>query len=147
MVASWTDDGPSAVTQRVRHGCQRSRHATGVSRGPNTGLSLSTLTASGCHGLASTGEPPLAAVKLERIRRREAADAYAMRTRVAYRSAGCRRCKESFAAARAIVSRVLYIRPGSRLRVWGAAHRCLARRQTACVAWPKLRASRRREVS
>src|ERR1700722_17843959 len=104
VVASWTDDGPSAVTQRVRHGCQRSRHAAGVSRRPNTGLSLSTLTASGCHGLASTGEPPLAAVKLERIQRREAADAYAMRTRVAYRSAGCRRCKESFAAARAIVS-------------------------------------------
>src|ERR1700735_4758399 len=77
VVASWTDDGPSAVTQRVRHGCQRSRHATGVSRRPNTGLSLSTWTASGGHGLASTGEPPLAAVKLERIRRREAADAYA----------------------------------------------------------------------
>ena len=52
-VASWTDDSPSAVTQRVRHGGQRSRHATGVSRCPNTGLSLSTLTASGCHGLAS----------------------------------------------------------------------------------------------
>jgi hypothetical protein len=45
VVASWTDDSPPAVTQRVRHGCQRSRHATGVSRGLNTSLSLSTLTA------------------------------------------------------------------------------------------------------
>ena len=65
-----------------------------------------------------------APTKLERIRRREAADAYAMRTRVASRSAGCRRCrnaccallyrrpKESFAAARAIVSRgfCIYVR-------------------------------------
>ena len=59
MVASWTDDGPSAVTQRVRHGCQRSRHATGVSRRPNTGLSLSTLTASGCHGLARIASPEM----------------------------------------------------------------------------------------
>src|ERR1700722_7660302 len=59
VVASWTDDGPSAVTQRVRHGCQRSRHATGVSRRPNTGLSLSTLTASGCHGLARIASPEM----------------------------------------------------------------------------------------
>lgn len=55
--------------------------------------------------------------------------------------------KESFAAAGNRKHGLLYIRPGSRLRVMGAAHRCLARRQTACVAWPKLRASRRREVS
>ena len=89
-----------------------------------------------------------APTKLERIRRREAADAYAMRTRVASRSAGCRRCKGKLRGSAGNRKHgLLYIRPGSRLRVMGAAHRCLARRQTACVAWPKLRASRRREVS
>jgi hypothetical protein len=44
---------PPAVTRRTCHGCQTSRPATGISRGLNTSLSLSTLTASGCHGLAS----------------------------------------------------------------------------------------------
>ena len=53
MVTSWTDDGPYAVARRTRHGCQRSRPATGASRGLNTSLSLSTLTPSGCYGLAS----------------------------------------------------------------------------------------------
>ena len=37
-----------------------------------------------------------APTKLERIRRREAADAYARRTRFASRSAGCRRCRNAY---------------------------------------------------
>ena len=68
---------PPAVTRRTRHGCQRSRPATGVSRGLNTAdnasLSLSTLAPSGCLGLASPAshhpvEAFLACIGIRRLR-------------------------------------------------------------------------------
>jgi len=57
MDASWTEDGPSAVARRIHHGCQRSRHATGASRGLNTNLPLSTFTTWGCPAPRDSGLP------------------------------------------------------------------------------------------
>jgi hypothetical protein len=60
-VTSWSDDGPPTVTRRTRHGSQLGS-ATGVSRGLNTSLSLSTLDRGGLPRSGVTGEPPLNAL-------------------------------------------------------------------------------------